>query len=143
MTARAQDWPHQPLAHPYEEIAFPRRFSPEELERIAKGRVPVKKSSKPSATTGAVDKWLIYQQGPELFFHRSASGECVFQLDLGAGLARVAGLEGFTPEDRRAVLGYLIDRLLLDSKAPPPAVSAFASLDRERLEMAWRNLAGA
>ncbi|GMU54825.1 MAG: hypothetical protein AMXMBFR33_39710 [Candidatus Xenobia bacterium] len=133
MTARAEDWPHQPLAQPYEEIAFPRRFSPAELERIGKGRVPARKS----------DKWFIYQQGPELFLHRSASGECVFQLDLGAGLARVAGLEGFTPEDRRAVLGYLIDRLLLDSKAPPPVVSAFASLDKERLEMAWRNLAGA
>lgn len=133
MTARAEDWPHEPLAQPYEEIAFSRRFSPEELERIARGRLPVKKS----------DKWFIYQQGPELFFHRSATGECVFLLDLGAGLLRVAGLEGFTPEDRRAVLSYLIDRLLLESDAKPPEISAFAPLDKERREMAWRNLAGA
>lgn len=130
--ARAQDWPHQPLARPYEEIAFPREFTAAERERLAAGRVPRHKS----------EKWFAYQDGKLLNFHRAASGECVFQLDLGAGLARVAGLEGFGPDDRRAVLSYLIDKTLLGKSDPPPAIAAFARLEPDRLEMAWRNLVG-
>lgn len=130
--ARAEDWPHQKLASPFEEIAFPRQFSPAEKELIARGRVPRKKS----------EKWFAYQDDHLLNFHRAATGECVFQLDVGAGLARVAGLEGFSPDDRRAVLGYLIDRLLLGQTGAPPAITAFARLEPDRQELAWRNLVG-
>lgn len=132
MTARAEDWPHKALTQPYEEIAFPRRFSAQELEQLGQGHVPRKKH----------EKWFVYQDGKLLNFHRSASGECVFQLDVGAGLARVAGLEGFSPDDRRAVLSYLIDRVLLGRTEPPPAVVAFEKLEGERREQAWRNLVG-
>lgn len=88
------------------------------------------------------DRWRIAQEGPLLSFYRSASGECVFELDPGAGLLRVAGLEGFSPDDRRAVLGYLIDKVLLGRQEPPPEVAAFARLEPDRKAMAWRNLIG-
>ncbi len=132
MTARAEDWPHLPLAQPYEEIAFPRELTAPERERLALGHVPRSKT----------EKWFIFQDGKLLNFHRAASGECVFQLDADAGLCRVAGLEGFSAEDRRAVLEHLIDRVLLGRDSRPPAVKAFARLDGERLTAAWKNLIG-
>ena len=102
-------------------LALRREFTEGEYESIRRGLVPEQME----------DKWFIFLEGDTLYFHRSWTGHCIFQLALkreGEKYAvgevvvnRDAGQYGGTDDayDER-LLAYLIDNLLLGGRTLLP-----------------------
>jgi hypothetical protein len=70
--ATRDSWQNQPF--PKEQAALPikLRFSKNELTRIAQGHVPQEME----------DKWFVFLENDQLYFHRSWTGFCIFELQL-------------------------------------------------------------
>jgi hypothetical protein len=102
-------------------LALRREFTEAEYESIRHGLVPEQME----------DKWFIFLEGETLYFHRSWTGNCIYQLSLrregekyavsDALVNRDAGQYGGTNDayDER-LLTYLIDNLLLGGRTPLP-----------------------
>lgn len=110
-TATRESWQHSPMPESCKPLAWSRTFPPEEREVIARGLIPRQME----------DKWFIYQEADQVFFHRSWTGLCCYRLDLGRRSA------WYNPEDDElseqehvALLEFLIDRLLLDKPVSFP-----------------------
>lgn len=94
-------------------LLWRREFSPEELARVARGLIPKEME----------DKWLIFLEEDVLWFHRSWTGLCCYEIRLEGGEAREAF---YNPEVRMSeqehvdLLGFLVERLLLDRPIPFP-----------------------
>lgn len=63
---------NHPMPKRRERIAFQRTFTPEEFARIRRGCVPLEME----------DKWFVFFEDNWLYFHRSWTGHCIFQLKL-------------------------------------------------------------
>ena len=55
-----------------EQLAFERTFTAEEFAKIEAGHIPEEME----------DKWFVYFEDDWLYFHRSWTGYCIFQLRL-------------------------------------------------------------
>lgn len=96
---------------------------------ITKGHVPMEME----------DKWFIYCQDDRLFFHRSWSGLCIFEVHLGHHGKRLYLRDAYVNRDIRqyketddaqdqALLLYLIAVVLLGEPAPFPMKSSDGEL---------------
>ena len=122
--ATRQSWANAPMPEKRSRLALRREFTEGEYESLRRGLIPEQME----------DRWFIFLEGETLYFHRSWTGYCIFQLTLtragekyAAGDALVnrdAGQYGGTDDvyDGR-LLTYLIDNLLLGGRAvlPTPA----------------------
>jgi len=112
--AKPTDWETLPL--PEKRIAIPldRRFSKEEMERIRRGVVPEVME----------DKWFVYWQEDQLYFHRSWTGRCIYVVKFVEEEEWFRMIEAEVNGDREeynksdfsdepAKISYLIDVLLL------------------------------
>lgn len=99
-------------------------FSTEEYQRISLGLVPEQME----------DKWFIYLEGEWLYFHRSWTGHCIYQLRLepdGNGYKVAEAWVNRNPDQYTeaddsydaTLLTFLIERLLLGKDVPFPAPS--------------------
>src|SRR5690606_34385001 len=70
--ATAVSWPNKPMPNGRKELLLDGRYTREEFVTISQGLVP----------QSPADKWFIYLEGQWLYFHRSASGSCIFQLQI-------------------------------------------------------------
>jgi hypothetical protein len=116
--------PLRPLPAARARLKLTRSFSPEEHRRLALGLVP----------KGMEDKWLIFLEDGWLYFHRSWTGKCVYTVRLraegaeGEGSAIEEAWVNRDPEEYKRtddaydarLLGFLMDRLLLDRDVPFP-----------------------
>ena len=115
------------------ELLLDGQYTREEFVTISQGLVP----------QSPADKWFIYLEEQWLYVHRSASGSCIFQLQI------VPGEEGYTadlllvnqdPRQYRslsdeydvALVSYLIDAILLGRFAPFPQPEQFSKEDHAR-----------
>jgi hypothetical protein len=70
MAASRDDWKTTALPAARKAIPFDRHYSATEFERIKEGLVP-----------GSMDdKWFVFYEEPWLYFHRSWTGYCVYQV---------------------------------------------------------------
>jgi len=102
-------------------LAWQRTFTQQEFDRISLGLIPA----------AMEDKWFIYLEDRVLYFHRSWTGFCIYQLHLEpAGdcwavtevwVNRDSEQYKATPDDYdNALLSFLIDNLLLGKRHPFP-----------------------
>jgi hypothetical protein len=109
-------------------LALRREFTAGEYESIRHGLIPEQME----------DKWFIFLEGDTLYFHRSWTGHCIFQVSLkregekyavsDALVNRNAGQYGVTDDgyDER-LLTYLIDNLLLGGRTRLPMPEGIAA----------------
>ncbi len=101
-------------------LSFNREFTKEEYDRIAFGLTPL----------GMEDKWLIFLENDWLYFHRSWTGFCIYQLRLEQNQNGYSVAEAWVNRDPNqyrgtdeydvALILFLIDNFLLDQKRPFP-----------------------
>lgn len=131
--ATAVSWPHKPMPDLRKELLLNGRYSREEFVTISQGFVP----------KTPADKWFIYLEDEWLYCHRSASGSCIFQLQIvpdEAGYAADVMWVNQDPSQYRslddeydvALLAYLIDTILLGRFAPFPQPNQFSEADQQR-----------
>lgn len=108
------DWKTEPLPAKKSTIQLDRTFSPQEMAHIQQGLIPEQME----------DKWFIYWQDDNLFFHRSWTGYCIYIVHFtaaGGGSRMVQAEVNRDPDQYReandehdvAMISYLIDILLL------------------------------
>lgn len=70
--ATKESWKTHPMPERREQLAFDRIFTPEEFAKIRVGHIPQEME----------DKWFVFFEEDVLYFHRSWTGYCIFQLKL-------------------------------------------------------------
>ncbi len=105
-------------------LSFNREFTQEEFDRIALGLIPL----------GMDEKWLIFLEDAWLYFHRSWTGACIYQLRLENNRSSYLVAEAWVNRDQNqykgtddaydiALLSFLIDNFLLGKKTAFPLPS--------------------
>ena len=131
--ATVDSWRTKPMPTAQKELPLDGMFSVEEFAKIKVGVIPKR----------PLDKWFIYWEDAWLHFHRSSSGTCVFQLQIvpfedryHANLAIVnrkpAQYRNVDDEYDVAMIGYLIDHLLLQRFTPMPTPKGLRQQDQAR-----------
>ncbi|HUU27398.1 MAG TPA: hypothetical protein VM123_06270 [archaeon] len=119
-------------------INFSRQLTWAEYARVRKGFLPL--------TT--MDKWLIYHRSGMLYFYRSGNGILVYKVRFANREQGFEAIEAWVngdpeqldplPEDYEGrLLGYLIDRLLLNLEVPFPLPEGTDSEETALLERIW------
>ena len=113
----------RPMSALREKLPFARTFTREEYGVIARGLVP----------GGMDDRWFIFLENDQLYFHRSWTGTCIYQIKLdrtvGDSIVVTEALVNRDPDEYKiaddefdvALLTFLIDNLLLGRPAHLPA----------------------
>ena len=131
--ATAVSWPNKPMPDARKELLLDGQYGREEFVTISQGLVP----------QSSADKWFIYLDGEWLYFHRSTSGSCIFQLQImpaDEGYAADVLLVNQDPRQYRslsneydvALVSYLIDAILLGRFVPFPQPEQFAQDDHAK-----------
>ena len=119
--AERASWKNQPLPAARARLDYRRTFDRDEHARVVRGLVPREME----------DKWFVFYEAPQLFFHRSWTGVCVYQVQLrpeGDGSAIEEAWVNRAPEQYSAtddahdvaLLGFLVEALLLGRDVPFP-----------------------
>jgi hypothetical protein len=114
-----------PLPEQRARLDFAGTFTPAEYERLCAGLIPEQME----------DKWFIFAEDGTLFFHRSWTGHCIFELHLeaqGEGWGVAAAYASRDPGQYQSpgenydlrLLDYLVEGVLLGRQAPLPLDSA-------------------
>ena len=105
-------------------LSFNRDFTQEEYDLIALGLIPHSMD----------EKWLIFLEDDRLYFHRSWTGTCVYQLRLENNGGNYSVAEAWVNRDPNqykgtddaydaALISFLIDNFLLGKRTPFPLPS--------------------
>jgi len=103
------------------ELHFARMFTQAEYYLIARGLIPA----------GMDDRWFIFLENNQLYFHRSWTGVCIYQITLehsGDSFLVTKALVNRDPDEYKIaddafdveLLSFLIDNLLLGQPARLP-----------------------
>jgi hypothetical protein len=126
--ATRESWRNSPLPEERARLDMQREFSAQEVELLRSGLVPEQME----------DRWFIFLEGDTLYFHRSWSGFCIYQLTLTPEGERYRVGEALVNRDRsqyggtddgydERLLAFLIDNLLLGRRVMlprPPGIPA-------------------
>jgi len=119
----------RPMSALREQVPFARTFTREEYDVIARGLIPA----------GMDDRWFIFLENDQLYFHRSWTGTCVYQITLdrtaGDSIVVTDALVNRNPDEYKiaddqfdvALLTFIIDSLLLGRPAQLPVRSSNSS----------------
>ena len=124
-TATRQSWPNaQPLPQQRAPLSMEREFTEEEYELLSHGLIPEEME----------DKWFIFLEEDVLYFHRSWTGFCIYQLTVRKEGPKYRVVEVLANRDSNQysqtddhydvnLLTFLIDNFLLRgcSTFPVPA----------------------
>ncbi len=124
----------KPMPEKRARIPYERTFDAKEHERLVHGLVPEQME----------DKWLIFYEAPWLWFHRSWTGIAIYGVKLrpeGEGSVVEEAVVNRSPEEYRetddahdaAILGFLVERLLLGRDVAFPVRASFPAEKRELL----------
>lgn len=119
--ATRESWKTLPLPERRARVALDRRFDAAELGLVKRGHVPEEME----------DKWFVFEERGRLYFHRSWTGMCVFEVVLRKTPSGADVVEAWANRDPSQwsetddaydakVLSYLIDALLLRRPAEWP-----------------------
>ncbi len=111
----------RPLPALHAQLPFARTFTQAEYYVIARGLIP----------TGMDDRWFIFLENNQLYFHRSWTGACIYQITLdhtGDSYVVIEALVNRDPDEYKiaddafdvGLLTFLIDNLLLGQPARIP-----------------------
>ena len=70
--ATRESWQNHPMPQQREQILFQRTFTPDEYAKIKAGHIP----------TEMDDRWFAFFEEPWIYFHRSWTGYCIYQVRL-------------------------------------------------------------
>ncbi|MEO8585546.1 MAG: hypothetical protein ABI584_05255 [Acidobacteriota bacterium] len=121
MRATRKSWKTEPLPARRARLALERRFDAAELAAVRRGLVPEEME----------DKWFVFEERGRLYFHRSWTGFCVYEVVLKKTRSGADVVEAWVnrdPEQYSAtddaydarLLAWMIDALLLKRDAPWP-----------------------
>jgi len=136
--ARRSGWDIEPMPVQRSEIKVSRTFSGEEMEQIRRGMVPEQME----------DKWFIFWEEGTLYFHRSWTGFCIYELQFEQSGSTWAAESLIANRDKEQyavtddvedalMVSYLIDRILLDKAVAYPRSSN--DVDKAVLEQ-WHTM---
>ena len=118
--ARKSDWKTDELPRDFATLDWSESFSEGEFAQLCVGLIPEQME----------DKWFIYFEEPNLYFHRSWSGSCIYIVKIeqrhnGYAISEVRANrdpEQYTgsAETDVAILQFLIRNLLLGEDVPFP-----------------------
>lgn len=119
-------WKNIPMPDLRELFSFERKFSKEEFEKISLGLLPKEME----------DKWFIFEENKNIYFHRSWTGFCIYQIQLDEIEDQYAIIQVFVNRDKnqyqnednkhdKELLNYLIDNLLLKQDTAFPIPNEF------------------
>jgi hypothetical protein len=131
--ATADSWQTKPMPAANKELLIDGAFTREEYVRLSQGFIPQSQD----------DRWFIYLEDDWLYFHRSWTGTCIFQLQIvpaNGHYQAVKAIANRDPEQYRneddaydvQLMSYLIDHLLLDRFAPFPQLQSISEEDQAR-----------
>lgn len=112
----------RPMSALHEQLPFARTFTRKEYDVIARGLVPA----------GMDDRWFIFLENNQLYFHRSWTGTCIYQVTLDRtesdSIVVTEALVNRDPNEYKiaddefdvGLLAFLIDNLLLGQPAHLP-----------------------
>lgn len=131
--ATAVSWKTKPMPAAHAVLDIEGAYTQPEYVTISYGFIPQSRD----------DKWFVYLDGEWLYFHRSWTGTCVFQLRIvpvDGHYEAVQAIVNRDPQEYRssddaydvALLAYLIDRLLLGRFAPFPQPEGLSQEDQQR-----------
>jgi hypothetical protein len=118
MRATSRSWKSEPLPANRARLKLQQAFSAAEWDALRQGVIPEEME----------DKWFIYEEGGWLYFHRSWTGFCVFQVQLKKSLTGGEIAEAWVNRNKEQytcvddaydarLLSWLIDVLLLTRPA--------------------------
>lgn len=119
--ASRTSWQASPMPAEKSRLSFERSFTQEEFQLISKGVIPVEME----------DKWFVFLENDSLYFHRSWTGTCIYEIHLthrgeeyvvtNAWVNRNSEQYGSDDDTYDALLlGFLIDNFLLGKMTPFP-----------------------
>lgn len=102
-------------------LSFERSFTQDEFQQLAKGLIPEEME----------DKWFVFLEDSWLYFHRSWTGACIYQIRLKANNDTYKVAEAWVNRSFKQyksisntydalLLGFLIDNFLLNKRTPFP-----------------------
>ena len=102
-------------------LNFTRTFAADEFRQISRGFVP----------QDMEDKWFIFLEGDDLFFHRSWTGMCIYHVRVERRDDKVTVTDAWVNRNKEQynsrddaydakLLGFLIDDFLLEKETPFP-----------------------
>jgi len=121
-SATRQSWPNiQPLPQQRAPLSLERTFTEEEYELIRQGVIP----------EAMEDKWFILLEEDVLYFHRSWTGFCIYQVSFKKNGAQFSVVEALVNRDSNQysatdnhydvnLLNFLIDNFLLPGSSTFP-----------------------
>jgi hypothetical protein len=128
-SASPDDFPSEtdrvsPMPEARASLSLNKEYSEYDSYLISKGFIPKQME----------DKWLIYRSGDKLYFHRSWTGFCIYEVTLGHRDERLYLSHGYANREARQYGGtsdqndvemvyFLIDELLLNKRAAFPLSS--------------------
>lgn len=122
MNAMRQSWKNlHPLPDQHDQLSIDKVFTDLEVEQLRRGFIPEQME----------DKWFIFFENNTVFFHRSWTGFCIFEVHLvqeGPNYVISSVLVnrdksqyyGSTDVYDVKLLSYLVDTLLLEKRSPLP-----------------------
>lgn len=93
--ARPGDWKAEPLPDSVAALAYTRRFSADEFERLRRGLVP----------EAMEERWFVVWHDDALWLHRSWTGFCIYRLRFAADGDGYAITEAIANRDREQYTG--------------------------------------
>jgi hypothetical protein len=119
--ASRNSWQIQPMPDKRSRLSFERLFTSDEVQQISKGLIPM----------AMEDKWFIFCEDDWLYFHRSWTGACIYQVKIVPNREKYVVAEAwvnrsfkqyksFSKSYDALLLGFLIDNFLLGKATPFP-----------------------
>jgi hypothetical protein len=110
------------------QILLNRVFSEEEFSKLSFGLIP----------QAMEDKWLIFLEDNTLYFHRSWTGECIYEVKFSKEQTKYVPKEVWVCRDSEKykftsngydekILSFLIENLLLGNNIPFPLLQTLAN----------------
>ena len=123
--AKRDSWKALPMPESRSRLPFTGAFTQEEFDRVSLGHL----------SRDMDDKWFIFLEGNDLYFHRSWTGICIYQVRFEKQGDTYIVVEAWVNRDESqysmkddnydtALLPYLIDTLLLGKETPFPLPSS-------------------
>jgi hypothetical protein len=119
-SAKRGDWKTQAMSEQREQLPLRVSFTEAEFQRLKHGVIPQQME----------DKWFIFYEDAWLYFHRSWTGRCAYQIRIEKSNGKHTVTEAWVSREGQdtatnleidlEVLGYLIYSVLLDKNWPWP-----------------------
>ncbi|MGL4608612.1 MAG: hypothetical protein ACRCYY_02840 [Trueperaceae bacterium] len=128
MVAKRELWKNLPMPDKKETLNFSNEYSLQEFGIICQGLIPEQME----------DKWFIFYEEPCLYFHRSWTGYCIYQLEFKENDGMFGVIKAWVNRDPeqyketdlvydQELLYFLVERMLLQKNIQFPLPKSMKS----------------